>query len=398
MRIGIVKPHYGFVGGFELVVETVKRGLEHAGHNVEEVRVDVRKASSTPFGVQVSPVVWRRADMFFRYAALVETFRSADVRGFDLIISSQPPSFGAKHPRHLSLFFHHLRFCYDLSDVYVRAGFVDPELHARTVDWVRRMDEVDLQEVNYFLAGSETVRQRLEQFNNLTSNVGIFHAGPAVVPKRRATGSAAGTRVLCVSRVEFPKRTELFVHAMKYAPKLRAALVGTGSREPWLRHLDSRLSQPGVDLDAQTDEDLWLNTGSHREVISVPPGESNVRITGRVSSRALRTYYESAACVVAPALNEDYGLTALEAMLHAKPLVVCSDGGALVDFVRDGVTGYVVEPTGRAIAGAIKRIAADPECAREMGLAAREAAQPFTWARAQQELMAGIDRVLFEVA
>src|SRR5207245_11240553 len=107
----------------------------------------------------------------------------------------------------------------------------------------------------------------------------------------------------------------------------------------------------------------------------------------------LAALYGSALCVVAPAYLEDYGLTALEAMAFGKPVVVCKDGGGLVDFVEDGITGFVVDPNGRALAEAVRTLADDPALARKMGAAAREAGGGYSWGRAAEEILAGLARV-----
>jgi glycosyltransferase involved in cell wall biosynthesis len=83
--------------------------------------------------------------------------------------------------------------------------------------------------------------------------------------------------------------------------------------------------------------------------------------------------------VVAPAFREDYGLTALEAMAFGKPVVACTDGGGLAELVEHGVTGFVVEPTGPAVARAITRLCEDRDLGREMGRVARDRAQTYTW-------------------
>ncbi len=73
-------------------------------------------------------------------------------------------------------------------------------------------------------------------------------------------------------------------------------------------------------------------------------------------------------------------------MTYGLPLVVCSDGGGLTWFVEDGVTGFVVEPTGRAIADAVEKLRKDPGLVAEMGAAGRERARDFTWERAMEEI------------
>ena len=116
--------------------------------------------------------------------------------------------------------------------------------------------------------------------------------------------------------------------------------------------------------------------------------------TGQIADEELDVLYRRAVCVVAPAFLEDYGLTAVEAMSYGKPLVVCRDGGNLVNFVRDGENGFVVDPSGAAIADAVRELAADPHRAREMGAAARETARDYTWERGMREIEEGIDLVM----
>jgi glycosyltransferase involved in cell wall biosynthesis len=102
----------------------------------------------------------------------------------------------------------------------------------------------------------------------------------------------------------------------------------------------------------------------------------------------------SAVCVVAPAYDEDYGLTAIEAMAAGTPVIVCRDGGGLVELVDDGVTGLVVEPTGAAIAAAIRTLVDDPELARRLGEQGREAARAHTLDAEVDSVLAGLEAVL----
>jgi glycosyltransferase involved in cell wall biosynthesis len=92
---------------------------------------------------------------------------------------------------------------------------------------------------------------------------------------------------------------------------------------------------------------------------------SNVEFAGRVSDDALAQRYATAPCVVAPAYQEDYGLTAIEAMAEGKPVVVCRDGGGLTELVDHEQTGLVVDPTPAAIADAVERLCTDPDLAAE---------------------------------
>lgn len=401
-RIAVLKPDFGVHGGFERVVARVEATLRADGHEVARLTVDIDALNHRPLGVDVDDGVWAVEPEYFRYMATVEAFDRLDTRRYDVVISTQPPSFTHRHPRHLALFFHHHRIFYDLEAPYLAAGLAsDPVAHRRAAELVRQLDQPRLDAVRWFLAGSTTVGQRLARFNG-RSNMSLFHAGVGVgdevtaavgsVHHREPTAPASGP-VLCVGRHEFPKRTELAVEAAHRLPHVPFVLVGSGGREAWARALDHRLARSPADLDRLADTDLWLNPG--QVAAAVPPGfRSNVAFCGRVTDRDLDDLYRNATCVVAPAFDEDYGLTAVEAMRHGRPVVVCADGGGLAELVDHEVNGLVVEPTGAAIAAAVERLCGDRAFADELGAAGRARAATLTWANADDELRHALARVL----
>jgi len=395
VRIAIAKPDYGIVGGFELVVARIAAALQRAGHTVTWATVDVTALPRRPFGTSVPDDVWQQSPELFRYLALVEAFAALDVAEADVVVSTQPPSFAVDHPRQLAVFYHHLRVFYDLADVFVDAGMAgDLDLFHAARDRVRRVDERYLQRPAWFLTPSETVRGRLAAFNGIADTTGPYHAGVPLEHPPVPQDAYGFDQPVCVSRHEFPKRTELFVHAMKLLPDLTGAMVGIGGRLPFVQSLDARLSAMDTSAVADVDSrELWLCRHDGVEPVEAAP-DSNVRFLGRVDDFELARLYAQALCVVAPAYQEDYGLTAIEAMQHGKPVVVCDDGGGLVELVDDGVTGLVVEPTGPAIAAAVESLRAEPERARALGEAARERSAEFTWDRADRQLFDGLERVL----
>jgi glycosyltransferase involved in cell wall biosynthesis len=140
--------------------------------------------------------------------------------------------------------------------------------------------------------------------------------------------------------------------------------------------------------------ELWCTDAPWIDPASQPGGSGAVRFVGHVDSAELDRLYRSALCLVAPAYLEDYGLTAVEAMAYGKPLVVCRDGGNLVNFVEHGVNGLVAEPDGASIAAAVAELADDRAKAARLGAAARELAHEFTWDRTIAEFVSGIERVM----
>lgn len=195
-----------------------------------------------------------------------------------------------------------------------------------------------------------------------------------------------------MSRHEFPKRTELFVQALHLLPGMKGIAAGAGSRLSWVRHLNQRFAaMPRPALAALPSQDVWLNVGAMDT--AQPPTAGGVTVVGRVPGPELERLYHECLCVVAPAYDEDYGLTALESMAHGRPVVVCADGGGLAELVEDGRTGLVVRPNASDIAAAVDRLAHDPDLASAMGAAGRTVAAGLTWQTAVDQAQAAIDRV-----
>lgn len=116
----------------------------------------------------------------------------------------------------------------------------------------------------------------------------------------------------------------------------------------------------------------------------------------RISDDELAMLYRRAAVFVLPSVHETrfgrrveiselLGLSALEAMASATP-VVCSRVGGLSEVVTDGETGFVVEPGNVGeLRDRITTLLRDAVLARRMGDAARtRVVERFTWERCAQ--------------
>ena len=388
MRIALVKPDWGIRGGFEVVVDRIESELQADGHEVERVEVAVAELPRTPFGVKVDDGVWSRATEWFSHFAMLDRFRALDLARADVVLSTQPPSYAVRHPRHLSLFYHHARAFYDLSDLWVEAGRAPRVLHQTAAAMLRDAEVQDLAGVTHFMAGSTRIIERLRQYQGADVPVSLYRSPAPIVAD---ADTSTYDRVLTVSRHEFTKRTELVVQALALGD-WDGVLVGDGGRLPFVRALASRIALHECDAAELTPRDLWLNLGLDEGNEQVVEHE-RIRIVGRVSDEELDLLYRTALCVVAPAYDEDDGLTVLEAMAHARPVIVCRDGGGLTALVEDGVNGFVVEPDGVGIAAGIARLEGDPELAHAMGLAALETARARTAVLARQQLFEALDLV-----
>ena len=107
--------------------------------------------------------------------------------------------------------------------------------------------------------------------------------------------------------------------------------------------------------------------------------EDHIRFTGAIAPEAVGQLLAKADLMLMPAKAEGLGLAAAEALIQGVPVVVCSDGGGLLDVVADGAGGRVTSPDADAIAVAITETLSDPsanEAAARSGLVWRERLSP----------------------
>ncbi|NOX29196.1 MAG: glycosyltransferase family 4 protein [Actinobacteria bacterium] len=384
----MAKPDWGIEGGFEILLGRVVTHLEASGHSVSLLSVPGAPPDHVIAGKEIDDAEWADAPDVYSYESLLDRFSQVDASAFDLVITTQPASWAVEHPRKLAIFYHHHRVFYDLADKFASINGVDREQYDEACQRVWSFDRKYVPSISQFLAPSRTVADRLVNYWNVAPEIITqFHAGPiSGVTSRRGEAAtdkrstAHRSEILCVSRNEFTKRTEMFVAAAHCGFGAPATLVGSGGQLGAVRRWAAEKAA-GLDVAARP----WERSGTQERVEVVVPSDP-VNIVGRLSDDELLRRYENAKCLVAPAYNEDYGLTALEAFTHGVPVVVCSDGGGLAEFVDDGVNGLVAEPEPEAIAAAVRSITASESLADSLSAGALATAAEFTWERAHSQL------------
>lgn len=385
MKIAVVKPDYKIYGGFEVVIDRIINGLRQYGYSLDLVKVDMTKPRYHLGGMDIPPEVYHAHEEFFRYTTSIEAFSQLDLQDYDMVLATQPPSFAVNHPKVALLFYHHLKIYYDLYDVYSRIGRSDID-HELTKDLIREIDSYYLTEDKYYIAGSNHVANRLRTYNGISQNLYTFAAG-INDDYYNYSGPVAYEEPICIGRHEFPKRPELFIHAMKHVKGMKGKVIGEGGKTNDLKRIDSYLTILHDKGEEISDEQLWKSLMFDlSKVDDTKKHRSEVVFTGRLSHKELIDAYASALCVVCPAYEEDYGLTAIEAMAFRKPVIVCRDGGGLAEFIEDGVNGFVVEPTGEAIAEAIQRLKDDPVLLKKMSDNAYKFSRKYSWENAIKSL------------
>lgn len=92
----------------------------------------------------------------------------------------------------------------------------------------------------------------------------------------------------------------------------------------------------------------------------------------------MRGYYERCSATLFTAFNEELGLTMMEAMACAKPVIGVNQGGP-TEIVEHQVTGFLVNPDPNSFAVAIDALLSDPDRLRRMGAAGLARVQQFGW-------------------
>ena len=88
-----------------------------------------------------------------------------------------------------------------------------------------------------------------------------------------------------------------------------------------------------------------------------------------------------------PSITETFGNVTTEAMAAGVPVVAARATGA-IDLVKEGVTGFLVEPTDiPGYADAIARFVADPALRDAMGTAGHDEAAHYRWDTANQAVL-----------
>jgi glycosyltransferase involved in cell wall biosynthesis len=125
----------------------------------------------------------------------------------------------------------------------------------------------------------------------------------------------------------------------------------------------------------------------------------HVRFVGKRQANELRYYYSAGDVVVTTPWYEPFGLTPLEAMACARPVIGSAVGG-ITYTIKEGETGLLVPPRNpEALANAMQQLLRQPELCTQMGLAARKRVEhEFTWSIVSMRTAALYETVLAERA
>ncbi len=218
---------------------------------------------------------------------------------------------------------------------------------------LRRWDWAAAQRVDYFIAISRTVQQRIRDVYGRESIV--IHPPVDTNYFLPDPGVAVGDYFLIVSRLIPYKRIDLAVQAFQQLPHAKLMVVGEGRD---FAELKSNASP-------------------------------NVTFMGRQSRSRIRELLQGCKAFIFPGL-EDFGIAPVEAMSVGRPVIAFGAGGAL-DTVLPGLTGELfVAQTVESLLAVLKDFDAtvyDPA-------ACRAQAEQFSTATFRQKLLTHLEQIV----
>ena len=260
-----------------------------------------------------------------RYAYMLPlmdpAFRSFDLSGFDLVISSNHAS--AKSVR-APAGVPHVCYCHTPMRYAWDAGFLEHEpipplvrpLLTPATEWLRRVDRRRSAGPDVYVANSSFVQARIERVYGRASQV--IHPPVEIAPLLEID-RAPEDAYLVLGRVVPYKRVDLAVQACRRLGR-RLIVAGTGRDLARVRALAS----------------------------------DDVEFLGHVPDGALPGLLSRARALLFPGL-EDFGIVPVEAQAAGVPVIAYGEGGVR-DSVLDGRTGVLYpEPTVEGLVDAIRR-------------------------------------------
>jgi len=334
MKIAIMYDYIGCAGGAEKLFLTLARELDA---DVITTELDIEVLQDMGFEdvriipmcktVLPSPLKQIRASLLFRFKDFSKDY------DFFILGGNFTHYAARKHRPNLWYCNTPFRAFYNLRDFTIRSqGTALHRNAARLWIWVHRhFDKRAVGNVEKIIANSKNVQKRIERYYGRESKV-IYPS----VPTKEFRYKKNGGFWLSVTRLYPEKRVELQIEVFRRLPDLKLKIVGGYTKGSRTRKID--------------------------EVLSKLP--KNVEFVGGVSEHELRQLYAECTAFITTSMEEDFGMTTVEAMASGKPVVAVREGGH-TESVVDGVTGKLVRADVDELVAAVKEISRDPKRFRE---------------------------------
>ena len=226
----------------------------------------------------------------FLFPTAIESFNLSD---YDLIISSSwAVAKGvkkAKNQIHISYCYTPIRYAWDLYDEYT-SNLSQPKkfLVQATLKYIRKWDIDSLSRVDFFIADSKFVQERIKRIYNRDSVV-VY---PPVDVDNFSFSDKKDEFYLTASRLVAYKKTKLIVEAFNDMPNKKLVVIGDGD--------------------------------DYEKIKAI--AKENIELLGYQDKHIMIDYMQRAKSFVYAAV-EDFGIVPIEAMACGTPVIALNQGG-----------------------------------------------------------------------
>jgi glycosyltransferase involved in cell wall biosynthesis len=307
MKIAIVHDFLNQYGGAEKVVEVLHEIYPEAPIYTSIYDKEHMPDSFKEMDVRVSfmqglPGIFKHFKKYLPlYHAAFEMFNLSD---FDIVLSSSSSFAKCIRPGentcHICYCHTPARFIWMYEDYVLREDIhgVLLKLLPYVIKYLKKIDINSSRHVDYFIANSENVSERIKRFYDRDAEV-IY---PPVEVERFNISSSVEDYYLAVSRLREYKRIDIAVKAFNELG-LPLKIIGSGSDK--------------AKLEAMAND--------------------NIEFLGRIDDERLADYYKKAKALIYTG-EEDFGIIPVEAQASGRPVIAYGSGGAL-ETVIDEKTG-----------------------------------------------------------
>ncbi|MBI4143058.1 glycosyltransferase [Candidatus Uhrbacteria bacterium] len=325
MRIALVHDHLNQIGGAERVLLTLTDVFPKAP--IHTLLYEPRAIADFFRDVDIRTSFIERLPggrRFFKwYLPMMPTaFESFDLSPFDVILSSSSAlSKGViAHPHQLHICYCHSPTRYLWSDTHEYLEKLPERRLVRIIlpmllTRLRMWDHQAAARVDHFIANSRWVARRIAKYYGREAEV-IY---PPVDTKYFVPGHGSGGYFVILSRLRPYKKVDLAIEAFNRL-KLPLIVAGSGEDEARLR----RMAGPTITFRTN------VSDGERRELLS----------------RAVALLHPQ---------EEDFGITAVEAMAAGRPVIAFRRGGATETIIENETGVFFDEQSWEGVADAVLR-------------------------------------------
>ncbi|HTW96117.1 MAG TPA: glycosyltransferase [Candidatus Methylomirabilis sp.] len=334
MKVALIHDHLAQDGGAEKVLQALAEMFPEAPIytllceqvNIDKYYKDRRIETSV---IQKLPGGIKHYQWYMPFMPMAVEF--FDLTSYDLVISDSS-SFAKgviTRPNTLHLDYCHTPTRYIWSDTHQYINELKynkwiKKVISLVLNYIRLWDRVAADRVDLFIANSETVRQRIKKYYRRESeliyppvNTETYCLSSDLVDEKLRDENY----FLIGCRLAPYKRVDIVIEAFKMMPEKKLKIFGDG-----------------VDL---------------ARLKKIAGGAANIEFVGRVEDGELAKFYRNALAFLHPQ-EEDFGITAVEAMACGTPVIAYRAGGARETVIENKTGIFFNEQTSAAVKKAVE--------------------------------------------